>query len=260
LRKDPHGQQRDGAFRVTAATWRLGTVAEIVPETPHAVSMVLDLPGWPGHRAGQHVDVRLDATGRSLVPRSCPIASAPEDGYVMLTVERGPDGDVSASRAGELRTGDQLELRGPIGDFVWDDSAREPALLVAGGWGIVPVRSMLRHIQAAPAGVAVRLLYSARSLQDVIYREELMRFAAYDEVDIRFALTREWPQTWHGHRGRVDGRLLSEVSWPASDKPRTVICGPTAFAETVASALVAQGQHGDQIRQLSVPDRTRGDS
>ena len=244
----------------TAATWRLATVAEIVPETSRAVSIVLDLPGWPGHRAGQHVDVRLRAADGRLVPRSYSIASAPEDGYVMLTVERGLDGDVSARLAGELLTGYQLQLRGPIGDFVWDDSAREPALLVAGGWGIVPLRSMLRHIQAAPGDVAVRLLYSARSLQDVIYREELMRLAAYDEVDIRFALTREWPQTWHGHRGRIDGRLLSEASWPAGDRPRIFISGPAAFAETVTSALVAQGQHSDRICQLSVPDRPKGDS
>ena len=119
---------------------------------------------------------------------------------------------------------------------------------------------MLRHIQAGPGDVAVRLLYSARSLQDVIYREELMRFAAYDEVDIRFALTREWPQTWHGHRGRVDGRLRRRCPGLPGDRPRIFICGPTAFAETVASALVAQGQHSDRIRQLSVLDRPKGDS
>jgi ferredoxin-NADP reductase len=245
---------------VTAATWRLGTVAEIVPETSRAVSVVLDLPGWPGHRAGQQVDVRLRATDGRLVPQTHWIASAPEDGCVMLTVERGPDGDVSAGPAGELRTGHQLELLGPIGDCGWDDSAREPALLVAGGRGIVPLRSMLRHIRAAPGDVAVRVLYSARSLPDVIYREELLRFAAYDEVDIRFALTREWPPTWHGHRGRIDGRLLSDVSWPAGDRPRIFICGPTAFAETVTSALVAQGHHPDRIRRLSVLDRPKGDS
>jgi ferredoxin-NADP reductase len=255
-KKDHHGQQRSGAGRVTAATWRLGTVAEIVPETSRAVSVVLDLPGWPGHRAGQHVDVRLRAADGRLVPQSYWIASAPEDGCVMLTVERGPGGDVS----GELRTGHQLELRGPIGDCGWGDSARGPALLVAGGRGIVPLRSMLRHIRAAPDDVGVRVLYSARSLPDVIYREELMRFAAYDEVDIRFALTREWPPTWHGHRGRIDGRLLSEVSWPAGDRPRIFICGPTAFAETVTSALVSQGHHPDRIRQLSVLDRPKGDS
>jgi ferredoxin-NADP reductase len=224
-------------------------VAEIVPETPRATSIVLDLPGWPGHRAGQHVDVRLTAQDRYQAQRSYSIASAPGDGYVVLTVERVPDGEVSSYLASGLRAGDQLELRGPIGGyFVWDDCAREPVLLVADGSGIVPFRSMLRHRQAAAGDVAVRLLYSARSLQDVIYRDELMRFAAYDEVDIRFALTREWPETWHGHRGRIDSRLLSEVSWPAGDRPRIFICGPTPFVETVASALAAQGLPSGRIK------------
>jgi ferredoxin-NADP reductase len=230
-------------------SWQLGTVAELVQETPRATSIVLELPGWHGHRAGQHVDVRLTAEDGHQAQRSYSIASAPEDGYVVLTVERVPDGEVSPHLAGELRTGDQLELRGPIGGhFVWDDSACDPVLLVAGGPGIVPFRSMLRHRQAAPGDVTVRLLYSARSLQEVIYREELMRFAAYDEVDIRFALTREWPETWHGHRGPIDSRLLSEVSWPAGDRPRTFICGPTPFVEAAASGLVAQGQPPDRIK------------
>ena len=230
-------------------TWRLAAVAEIVPETPRATSIVLEVPGWPGHRAGQHVDVRLTAEDRYPAQRSYSIASAPGDGYVVLTVERVPDGEVSPYLASGLRAGDQLELRGPIGgNFVWDDRAREPVLLVADGSGIVPFRSMLRHHQAAAGDVAVRLLYSARSLQDVIYRDELMRFAAYDEVDIRLALTREWPQTWHGHRGPIDSRLLSEVSWPAGDRPRIFICGPTPFVETAASALAAQGLPPGQIK------------
>jgi ferredoxin-NADP reductase len=238
-----------GAALPGRLTWQLGMVAELVPETLRATSIVLELPGWPGHRAGQHVDVRLTAEDGYQAWRSYSIASAPEDGYVVLTVERVPGGEVSPYLAGELRTGDQLELRGPIGGyFVWDDFAREPVLLVAGGSGIVPFRSMLRHRQAAPGDVAVRLLYSARSLQDVIYRDELMHFAAYDEVDIRFALTREWPESWHGHRGRIDGRLLSEVSWPAGDRPRTFICGPTPFVETAASTLAAQGQPSDRIK------------
>jgi ferredoxin-NADP reductase len=241
-------------------TWQLGTVAAVIPETPRATSIVLELPCWPGHRAGQHVDVRPAAEGGRRVQRSYSIASAPGDGYVMLTVERVPDGEMSPYLAGELRTGDRLEVRGPIGDFVWDESGREPVLLIAAGWGIVPFRSMLRHRQAGPGDAAVRLLYSARSLQDVIYFQELLRFAAYDEVDIRFALTREWPQNWHGHRGRIDGRLLSQMSWPAVDRPRIFICGPTAFAETIAGVLIAQGQHRDRIRRLSVPDRPNGGS
>lgn len=224
-------------------------MAELVSETPQATSIVLELPSWPGHRAGQHVDVRLTTEDGYQAERSYSIASAPEDGYVVLTVERIPDGDVSRYLAGELRTGDQLALRGPIGGyFVWEDSACEPVLLVADGPGIVPFRSMLRHRQAGPDNIAVRLLYSARSLQDVIYRNELMRFAAYDEVDIRFALTCEWQQNWHGHRGRIDARLLSEVSWPADDRPRSFICGPAPFVETAASALAAQGQPPDRIK------------
>jgi len=224
-------------------------VAEIVPETPRATSIVLDLPGWPGHRAGQHVDVRLTAEDRYQAQRSYSIASAPGDDYVVLTVERVPDGEVSSYLASGLRAGDQLELRGPIGgSFVWDDRAREPVLLVAGGPGIVPFRSMLRHRQAGAGDVPVRLLYSARSLQDVIYRDELMRLAAYDEVDIRLALTREWPQTWHGHRGRVDSGLLSEVCWPAGDRSRIFICGPTPFVDTAASTLAALGLPSGQIK------------
>jgi ferredoxin-NADP reductase len=235
-------------------------VAELVPETSRATSIVLELPNWPGHLAGQHVDVRLTTEDGYQAQRSYSIASAPEDGYVVLTVERVPDGEVSPYLAGEIRTGDQFALRGPIGGcFVWKDSACEPVLLVADGPGIVPFRSMLRHRQAVPDNVAVRLLYSARSLRDVIYRDELMRFAAYDEVDIRFALTCEWPQNWHGHRGRIDGRLLSEVSWPTGDMPRSFICGPASFVETAASALAALGQPPDRIKteRFGQPDKGR---
>ena len=234
-----------------AVSWQFGTVVELVGETPRATSIVLELPCWPGHQSGQHVDVRVTAEDGYQAQRSYSIASAPEDGYVVLTVESVPDGEVSPYLAGELRAGDQVELRGPLGGyFVWDDSAREPALLVASGSGIVPFRSMLRHRQAAPGDgdTAVRLLYSARSLQDVIYREELMRLAAFDEVDIRFALTHEWPETWHGHRGQIDSRLLSQVSWPAADRPRIFICGPPPFVEATASALAAQGQPPDRIK------------
>jgi ferredoxin-NADP reductase len=231
-------------------TWQFGTVVELVRETPRATSIVLELPGWHGHRPGQHVDVRVTAADGHQAQRSYSIASAPEDGYVVLTVECVSDGAVSPYLAGQLKAGDQVELRGPLGGyFVWDDSVREPALLVASGSGIVPFRSMLRHRQAAPGDgdAQVRLLYSARSLQDVIYREELMRLAAYDEVDIRFALTHEWPQTWHGHRGQIDSRLLSQVSWPAADRPRIFICGPAPFVATTASVLAVQGQPSDRI-------------
>ncbi|HEY1919116.1 MAG TPA: ferredoxin reductase [Streptosporangiaceae bacterium] len=231
------------------AGWQLGTVAELVPETPRATSIALELPAWPEHRAGQHVDVRFTAADGHQAQRSYSIASAPEDGYVVLTVERVPGGEVSRYLAGELKTGDRLELRGPLGDeFGWDDYAPEPVLLVADGPGIVPFRSLLRHRRATSSGMRVRLLYAARSLRDVIYREELMRYAAYDEVDIRFALTREWPDGWHGHRGRIDARLLSQVSWPAADRPRVFICGPAPFVDAAASTLAAQGQPLERIK------------
>ncbi|HEY3008075.1 MAG TPA: ferredoxin reductase, partial [Micromonosporaceae bacterium] len=196
--------------------WQLADVVELVEETPRVKSIVLDLPDWPGHRAGQHIDVRLTAEDGYQAQRSYSIASAPEDGYVVLTVERLDDGEVSPYLTDELRSGDRLELRGPIGGyFVWETSLGGPLLLVAGGSGIVPLRAMLRHRAAARSNVPARLLYSSRALEDVIYRDDLNRLAAYDEVDIRLTLTREWPAEWIGHRGRVDTALLGEVAWPA---------------------------------------------
>jgi len=156
---------------------------------------------------------------------------------------------VSSYLAGELRAGDQLELRGPIGGyFVWEPSVTGPVLLVAGGSGIVPFRSMLRHRAAVSSSVAVRLMYSSRSLDDVIYRGELMRSAAYDELDVRLALTREWPEGWRGHRGRIDRQLLDEVSWSAREQPLIFVCGPTAFVWFVADTLVQSGHALDLIR------------
>src|SRR6187551_942154 len=155
-------------------TWRLGTVTEFVDETPRAKSIVLRVPDWPGHRAGQHVDVRLTAEDGYQAQRSYSIASAPDDGSLMLTVERLDDGEVSPYLVDELRAGDQLELRGPIGGyFVWEDALGGPLLLVGGGSGVVPLRAMLRHHAAARSGVPTRLLYSARTIDDVIYRDEL---------------------------------------------------------------------------------------
>ncbi len=230
-------------------TWQLATVIELVPETERTRSIVLELPSWAGHRAGQHVDVRLTAEDGYQAQRSYSIASAPEDGYLVLTVERLEDGEVSPYLVDELRTGDQLELRGPVGGyFVWDESLRGPVLLIAGGSGVVPFRSMLRHRAASHSVVAVRLLYSARSLDEVIYREELMRFAADDGVEIRLTLTRAWPEEWRGHRGRIDRQLLEEVSWPTADDPLSFVCGPSAFVETAAGALVECGHQPGRIK------------
>jgi ferredoxin-NADP reductase len=230
-------------------TWQIADVVELVEETPRVKSVVLELPDWPGHRAGQHVDVRLTAEDGYQAQRSYSIASAPEDGYVVLTVERLDDGEVSPYLTDELRSGDRLELRGPIGGyFVWETSLGGPLLLVAGGSGIVPLRAMLRHRAAARSNVPARLLYSSRSLEDVIYRDDLNRLAAYDEVDIRLTLTREWPAEWKGHRGRVDTALLGEVAWPAHQGALSYVCGPTGFVEAAANGLVGLGHDPARIR------------
>jgi ferredoxin-NADP reductase len=224
-------------------------VVELVPETARVTSLVLDLPDWPGHRAGQHVDVRLTAEDGYQAERSYSIASAPDDGNLVLTVERLDDGEVSPYLVDVLRPGDELELRGPIGGyFVWEESFGGPLVLIAGGSGIVPLRSMLRHWSATSRAATVRLLYSSRSWSEVIYRDELLGSAGSDRVEIRFALTREWPDGWQGHHGRIDRQLLEEVAGPADEKPRLYVCGPSGFVEAAADWLVELGHPPARIR------------
>jgi len=229
--------------------WQVGTVVDLIDESTHVRSVVLDLPDWAGHRAGQHVDVRLTAKDGYQAQRSYSVASSPEDGQVVLTVEVLDDGEVSPYLAGELQVGDQLELRGPIGGyFVWTADLGGPLQLFAGGSGVVPFRAMLRHRAAANGGVPVRLLYSARRLEDVIYRDELGRLAANGESDIRFTLTREWPDPWSGYRRRVDREMVEQVAWSPDDRPLVYVCGPTGFVETVADAMVELGHDQATIR------------
>jgi ferredoxin-NADP reductase len=230
-------------------TWQVATVVELVEETPRTRSIVLDPPDWPGHRAGQHVDVRLTAEDGYQAQRSYSIASAPEDRYLVLTVERLDDGEVSPYLVDELRPRDGLELRGPIGGyFLWEASLGGPLLLVAGGSGVVPLRAMLRHHRATKSIVPLRLLYSARTLDDVIYRDELMQAAVPDEIDIRFTLTRRQPEGWRGYSRRIDEELIAEVAWPVDERPLVYVCGPTAFVETAAAALVSLGHEPSRIR------------
>ncbi len=185
-------------------------MTDLLRETARTTSIVLDLPDWPGHRAGQHVDVRLTAEDGYQAQRSYSIASAPEDDQVMLTVERLDDGEVSQYLVDEVRAGDEIELRGPIGGyFVWEEPSGGPLLLIGGGSGVVPLRAIVRHHQAAGSQIALRLLYSARSLDEVIYRDELERLAAGGGLDLRFALTRAWPAGWRGYRRRIDGDMLA---------------------------------------------------
>jgi ferredoxin-NADP reductase len=224
-------------------------VVESIDETSRVKSIVLDLPEWQGHRAGQHVDVRLTADDGYQAERSYSIASAPEDEQLVITVERLDDGEVSPYLVDELRPGDPLELRGPIGGyFVWDEPLGGPLLLLAGGSGIVPLRAMLRHHAAIESTVPVRLLYSARSLDDVIYRDELAHFAMDDAIDIDFTLTREQPDDWTGYRGRIDHELLQEVAWAPVLQPLVYICGPTPFVEVAATELVKLGHEPGRIR------------
>ena len=220
-------------------------MVELRDETPRVRSIVLDPPEWRGHRAGQHVDVRLTAEDGYQAQRSYSIASAPEDERLVLTVERLDDGEVSPYLVDELRPGDELELRGPVGGyFVWEASVGGPLLLVAGGSGVVPFRAMLRHRAAAGSDVPARLLYSSRSLDEVIYRDELERLGA----DVRLTLTREQPEGWTGFARRIDAELLAEVAWPPTERPRVFVCGPTTFVEVAANALVGLGHEPGRIR------------
>ncbi|GAA0907184.1 ferredoxin reductase [Pseudonocardia zijingensis] len=230
-------------------TWQTGTVVEIVTETAHTRTIALDVPDWGGHRGGQHIDVRLTADDGYQAQRSYSIASAPADARVEITVERLPDGEVSPYLVDELRPGDELELRGPVGGyFVWQDSPGGPLLLIAGGSGIVPFRSMLRHHRSIHSTVPVRLLYSVRAPEDLVYREELMRMATSDEIDVSLTFTRTQPPGWNGYARRIDHRMLVETGWSPSADPLTYICGPTAFVETAAELLVGIGQDPARVR------------
>jgi ferredoxin-NADP reductase len=228
--------------RLTPIRWQLAEVAELIPETPTVKTIVLDVPEWPGHRAGQHVDVRLTAEDGYQAQRSYSIASAPEDERLAITVERLVDGEVSPYLTDELIAGDKLELRGPIGGyFVWSAELSGPLLLVGGGSGVVPLRSMLRHHGAAGSSVPVRLLYSARSLEDAIYRQEL------EDFEVVYALTRAQPPGWTGYARRVDEEMLREVAFPGAEGI-AYVCGPTRFVEAVADGLLAVGYGAERVR------------
>ena len=222
--------------------WREMTVAEIVEETSHARTILLDGSDWPGHLAGQHVDVRLTAEDGYQAERSYSIASAPEAPQLALTVERLDDGEVSPYLAGELRPGDQLELRGPVGGhFTWRVEDGGPLLLLAGGSGLVPLMAMLRHRAARGALIDARLLASSRSWADLLFKGELTQMSGEDDVTVQFTLTRVRPPGWSGFDRRVDADMLTEIGPRVSEHPRIFVCGPTAFVETVADALVAIG-------------------
>jgi ferredoxin-NADP reductase len=234
--------------------WQFGTVVEIRRETPKVKSLILDVPNWTRHLAGQRVDVRLTAEDGYQAQRSYSIASPPEDKRLMLTVDRIEDGEVSPYLTDEVSVGDRLELRGPIGGyFVWDVNDEKnngvPLFLIAGGSGIVPLMAMIRHRANSAKKVPIRLLYSSRSYEDIIYREELERFARNDSsLQITHTLTRRQPQNWNGYGRRIDQAMLAETGFQPAEKPLIFVCGSTGLVETVATYLLELGYEPERIR------------
>src|SRR5215216_3032864 len=231
--------------------WRLAEVVEVVPETPRTKSLLLKVSGWEGHKAGQHVDVRLTAEDGYQAQRSYSIASAPEDESLVLTVDRLDDGEVSPYLTDVLMAGDKLELRGPIGGyFTWEAKDGGPLLLVGGGSGVVPLMAMIRHrAVVGNSEVPTRLLYSSRSYEEIIYRKELEDLVARDGLlEVIHTLTRSRPEGWSGYDRRIDAEMLKEVSWPPDESPLAFVCGPTSFVEAVGAALVSLGHAPARVK------------
>jgi ferredoxin-NADP reductase len=219
--------------------WRIATVAELIPETYQSTTIVFDVRDWPGHVAGQHVDIRLTAPDGYQTERSYSISSGPEEGRLAITVERIDDGEVSPYLTEVLIAGDEIELRGPIGGhFTWRVEDGGPLLLVAGGSGLAPLMSMLRHRAARGSDADTRLLVSTRTRADLLFAGEL---ADGPGLAIHRTLTRERPDGWDGYDRRVDRAMLEEVGPPPSERPRVFVCGPTGFVEQVADVLVDVG-------------------
>jgi ferredoxin-NADP reductase len=241
--------ERPSLARGAPIVWRTVAVRELIRETAHACTVVFEVPGWPGHRAGQHVDVRLTAEDGYQAERSYSIASAPEEPHVALTIERIADGEVSPYLADELQPGDELELRGPIGGpFTWEAAQGGPLLLLAGGSGLVPLMAMLRHHEAAASDADVHLLVSARRLDDLLFRAELAHHAQRAGVRVQVTLTRERPDGWDGGAGRIDAPMVTALGPPPAAAPRAYVCGPTPFVEHAADLLVALGHDPAAVR------------
>jgi ferredoxin-NADP reductase len=229
-------------------SWRVAEVVDVIAETPRVKTIVFDVPGWTRHRAGQHVDVRLTAEDGYQAQRSYSIASVSDGTRLELTVERLEDGEVSPYLTDELRSGDRIELRGPIGGyFVWEPSHGGPLLLVAGGSGVVPLMAMIRLRSAAGSDADTRLLFSSRGWDDVIYREELERLTG-DGLRVVHTLTRSQPPGWTGYTRRIDAEMLADVGPGPAEQPRVYVCGPTPFVEAVAEALVQLGHDPHAIK------------
>jgi ferredoxin-NADP reductase len=229
-------------------SWRVADVVDVVSETPRVKTIVFDVPGWLGHRAGQHVDIRLTAEDGYQAQRSYSIASTPDGTLVNLTVERLDDGEVSPYLTDELRPGDQIELRGPVGGyFVWEPTLGGPLLLVAGGSGIAPLMAMIRARDAARSDAEALLLVSSRGWEDVIYRDEFDRRGG-NGLTVVHTLTRSQPPGWTGYARRVDAEMLADVGPRPAELPLVYVCGPTSFVEAVAEALVQLGHEPHRVK------------
>jgi ferredoxin-NADP reductase len=229
--------------------WRNVTVREIIEESAHARTLELDVPDWPGHLAGQHVDIRLTAEDGYQAERSYSIASAPESAELGLTIERFDDGEVSPYLTQEVRVGDQFELRGPVGGyFVWRVADGAPLLLLGGGSGLVPLMAMLRHRAAQGASIDARLLVSARAEDGILYRAELEKLAQGPGLQVFYTITRSTPDGWSGFTRRIDREMLEAIGPPSDAHPRAYVCGPTAFVEAAADLLVGLGHEPSAIR------------
>ena len=230
--------------------WRPAKVVEIRPEVPEVATLVFDVPGWPGHLAGQHVDLRLSAPDGYQAQRSYSISSSPASRTVDITVERVTDGEVSPFLLEEVVPGDTLELRGPIGGyFTWDPAEGGPLLLVGGGSGVAPLMAILRHRRDTGDRTPARLLYSAPRHEAIIYRDELDAMAAAGpEFGVTYTLTRQQPPGWTGGSRRIDRAMLEAVSFAAAENPRAFVCGPTLLVEQVATDLVALGYREERVK------------
>jgi ferredoxin-NADP reductase len=231
--------------------WRLGTVVALHDETATARTIALEVSDWPGHLAGQHVDVRLTAPDGYSAVRSYSIASGPNpERRVELTVERLPDGEVSPYLTQEVAVGDRLELRGPIGGwFVWRPQQTEPIQLIAGGSGLVPLMAMIRSRASTGSTAPFRLLYSVREPGAVLYHDELQGLLDHGgSVTLAYAYTRAAPKDWPRPPGRIDAALIAQTTWPANLLPTCYVCGPTSFVESVSSLLTASGNDPNKIR------------
>lgn len=245
---------RNGSSSSVAAPrrlqWQTAEVSGLIEETPRVRSLVLDLPDWPGHKPGQHVDVRLTGEDGYQAQRSYSIASAPESKNIILTVERIEDGEVSPYLSIDVQKGDKFELRGPIGGhFVWTTALGGPLFLIAGGSGVAPLMAMLRHRAAVNSAVPATLLYSSRSFEDIIYREELERLTFMnDGLKIVHTLTRKQPAGWQGGARRIDRAMLESEGFPPAMKPRIFICGPTQLVESASQIMLDLGHDRTLIK------------